>query len=90
MPALDQHCRHFILLSPFLCLGTSGADGRHDVSPRGDPPGFVQVLDDKTLLIPERPDFPSYGRIVHDQRRPDEAVGDIEDRIEKNYREELY
>ncbi len=35
--ALDQHCRHFISLSPFLCLGTSGADGSHDVSPRGDP-----------------------------------------------------
>ena len=179
MPALDRHCRHFISLSPFLCLGTSGDDGRHDVSPRGDPPGFVQVIDDKTLLIPERPgnrradsmsnilenpsvgiifflpgveetlrvngrasverdaerlaamvvngkvpklairidieqvffhcakalkrsklwhpdtpiartDFPSYGHIVRDQRRPDEAVGDVEDLIEKNYREELY
>lgn len=41
MPMLDQHCRNFISLSPFLFLGTSGADGRHDVSPRGDPPGFV-------------------------------------------------
>ena len=55
MPALDRHCRHFISLSPFLCIGTSGSDGGQDVSPRGDPPGFVHVIDDKTLLIPERP-----------------------------------
>jgi uncharacterized protein len=52
---LDKHCRDFIALSPFLVLGTAGADGRADVSPRGDPPGFVKVLDDKTLLIPDRP-----------------------------------
>jgi len=52
---LDRHCRDFIALSPFLVLGTAGADGRADVSPRGDPPGFVKVLDDTTLLIPERP-----------------------------------
>ncbi|HEY7610757.1 MAG TPA: pyridoxamine 5'-phosphate oxidase family protein [Alphaproteobacteria bacterium] len=52
---LDKHCRDFIALSPFLVLGTAGAQGRADVSPRGDPPGFVKVLDDKTLLIPDRP-----------------------------------
>jgi PPOX class probable FMN-dependent enzyme len=52
---LDRHCRAFIALSPFLALGTSDADGRQDVSPRGDPPGFVKVLDDRTLLIPDRP-----------------------------------
>ena len=51
---LDQYCRQFIALSPFLCLGTGG-DGGLDVSPRGDPPGFVHVLDDTTLLIPDRP-----------------------------------
>jgi len=55
MPRLDAHCRHFITLSPFLCLGTMGADGKADVSPRGDPPGFVKVLDDRTILIPDRP-----------------------------------
>lgn len=54
MPALDAHCLHFISLSPFLCIGTAGADGKADVSPRGDPPGFVQVIDDRTLLIPDR------------------------------------
>lgn len=51
---LDKHCRDFIALSPFLALGTSTASGA-DVSPRGDPPGFVQVLDDNTILIPDRP-----------------------------------
>ena len=55
IPSLDRHCREFIERSPFLCIGTSGAGGRADVSPRGDPPGFVQVLDDNTLFIPDRP-----------------------------------
>ena len=46
--------RRFIDASPFLCVATSGPDGL-DVSPRGDPAGFVQVLDERTLLLPERP-----------------------------------
>ncbi len=49
---LDQHCRAFIERSPFLCLGTSGAEG-NDVTPRGDAPGFVHILDDVTLAIPD-------------------------------------
>ena len=40
-PKLDKHCKAFIERSPFLCIGTSNADGKADVSPRGDPPGFV-------------------------------------------------
>ena len=52
---LDKHCRAFISLSPFLLIGTSNSTGRCDVSPKGDAPGFVQVLDDHTLVIPERP-----------------------------------
>ncbi len=52
---LDEHCQNFISLSPFCLIGTSAADGRADLSPRGDPPGFVAVLDDHTLLIPDRP-----------------------------------
>ncbi|HYI97902.1 MAG TPA: pyridoxamine 5'-phosphate oxidase family protein [Bryobacteraceae bacterium] len=51
---LDQHCRRFIQLSPFVCLGTSGEDGA-DVTPRGDQPGFVHVLDDTTLALPDWP-----------------------------------
>ncbi len=55
MATLDQHCRTFIAHSPFLVLGTGGADGSLDVSPKGDAPGFVAVLDDRTLLLPDRP-----------------------------------
>ncbi len=53
--ALDQHCREFIAASPFLVIGTTNAEGQGDVSPRGDAPGFVLVLDEKRLVIPERP-----------------------------------
>jgi len=53
--ALDEHCRNFIARSPFLLIGTANADGKGDVSPKGDPAGFVQVLDDHTLVIPDRP-----------------------------------
>jgi uncharacterized protein len=55
MTRLDQHAREFIARSPFLVLGTADASGRQDVSPRGDPPGFVRVLDDRTLAVPDRP-----------------------------------
>jgi PPOX class probable FMN-dependent enzyme len=51
---LDRHCRRFIELSPFLVMATSDADGRCDASPKGDAPGFVQVRDERTLLIPDR------------------------------------
>jgi PPOX class probable FMN-dependent enzyme len=52
---LNDLTRQFVERSPFLCLATSGADGSCDVSPRGDPAGFVRVLDDRTLLLPDRP-----------------------------------
>lgn len=52
---LDEHCRHFISLSPFLVIGSSRAGHGTDVSPRGDTPGFVRVLDDRTLALPDRP-----------------------------------
>jgi uncharacterized protein len=54
-PALDAYSRRFIAMSPFLVISTASADGRADVSPRGDPPGFVTVIDDHTILIPDRP-----------------------------------
>jgi PPOX class probable FMN-dependent enzyme len=50
---LDQPCRDFIAASPFLILATSGGKGG-DCSPRGDQPGFVEVEDDRTLLLPDR------------------------------------
>ena len=52
---LDQHCRAFIARSSFLLIATAGADGRCDISPKGDAPGFVLVLDDRRLVIPDRP-----------------------------------
>ena len=52
---LDVHCRNFIEMSPFCVLSTTGSNGRADASPRGDPPGFVKILDAHTLLIPDRP-----------------------------------
>ena len=52
---IDRHCRAFIALSPFLVIGTMGADGLGDVSPKGDAPGFVLVSDARTLVIPDRP-----------------------------------
>jgi PPOX class probable FMN-dependent enzyme len=53
--ALDVHAREFIRRSPFLCIGTQNPDGKADVSPRGDPVGFVKILDAHTLAIPDRP-----------------------------------
>lgn len=47
--------RQFIERSPFVCIATARPDGGLDVSPRGDPPGFVRILDERTLLVPERP-----------------------------------
>lgn len=55
LPRLDAHARHFIALSPFLVVATADTEGGVDASPRGDPPGFVQVLDDTTLFLPDRP-----------------------------------
>ena len=49
---LDRHCRGFIALSPLVCMGTMGEAGA-DVTPRGDRPGFVLVLDGSTLAIPD-------------------------------------
>ncbi len=53
---LDVHCRNFIALSPLCVISSSRADGRADASPRGDLPGsLAHVLDDRTLLLPDRP-----------------------------------
>lgn len=52
---LHRHHIRFIELSPFLAISSTGSDGRGDVSPRGETPGFVHVLDDVTLAIPDRP-----------------------------------
>lgn len=54
-PRLNAATRLFIERSPFVCVATSDAAGRCDLSPRGDPAGFVRILDERTLLLPERP-----------------------------------
>jgi uncharacterized protein len=62
--------RHFVAASPFLCVATAGAGGL-DVSPRGDPAGFVRVLDETTLLLPERPGnrlADTLTNLLHDDR----------------------
>lgn len=67
MTRLDDDCRAFIALSPFAVLATADGQGGVDASPRGDAPGFVQVIDDATLLLPDRPGnnrVDSYGNIV--------------------------
>lgn len=51
----DSYCRDFISRSPFVLIASSDGRGSIDISPKGDPPGFVQVLDDRTLAIPDRP-----------------------------------
>lgn len=52
---LNELTRQFVDRSPFVLLATSAPDGTCDISPRGDPPGFVRTLDEQTLLLPERP-----------------------------------
>lgn len=52
---LDRHCQAFIAISPFLVLATTDGHGGVDASPRGDAPGFVKIIDDTTLLLPDRP-----------------------------------
>lgn len=52
---LDDHCRHFIARSPILFLSTANDAGQCDVSPKGDVPGFVRILSDTQLAIPDRP-----------------------------------
>jgi len=52
---LSVHAQAFIRRSPFLCIGTQNLDGKADVSPRGDPVGFVRIVDERRVAIPDRP-----------------------------------
>jgi uncharacterized protein len=68
---LNPLTRQFIERSPFLCLATSLPNGGLDVSPKGDPAGFVRILDDRTLLLPDRPGnrlADSLTNLLHDPR----------------------
>jgi PPOX class probable FMN-dependent enzyme len=66
--------RRYIEQSPFLCLSSHGEDGSSDVSPRGDAPGFVHLLDEKTLVIPERPGNKRLDSVVNIIRQPQLAL----------------
>jgi uncharacterized protein len=72
-PTLDNHSRKFISMSPFLVLSTSNAEGKADVSPRGDPPGFVHIIDDNTFLIPDRPGNNRLDTMVNIAQNPNVA-----------------
>lgn len=52
---IDDHARRWIAASPFVVIGSADAEGHMDLSPKGDPPGFVQVLADARLAVPDRP-----------------------------------
>jgi PPOX class probable FMN-dependent enzyme len=52
---LDPHCKHFIELAPFAVISSADTNGDADVSPRGDGPGFIKVVDDNTIVMPDRP-----------------------------------
>ena len=55
LKALDAHCRSFLARSPFVVIGSTDGNGHADVTPKGDRPGFVAVLDATTIAIPDRP-----------------------------------
>ncbi|MEL7178849.1 MAG: pyridoxamine 5'-phosphate oxidase family protein [Pseudomonadota bacterium] len=68
---IDTHCRVWIERAPFLVMSTVDSQGKLDVSPKGDPPGFVKVVDKKTLAIPDRPGnhrFDSFQNILQTGR----------------------
>jgi uncharacterized protein len=69
---LNDLTRPLIEASPFVCIATADANGNCDVSPRGDPAGFVRILDDRTVLIPERP-----GNKIADSLRNIIATGHV-------------
>ena len=75
LPRLGTHMREFIALSPFAVIATVGEDGKIDASPRGDTPGFVRVIDDATLMLP---DWPGNNRIDSSQNLiADSHIGTI-------------
>src|SRR5947209_8064860 len=69
---LDRHCRTIISLSPFCLIGTTDASGRCDVSPRGGPAGFVEVMDDNRLVLAE-----AKGNRLNDSLRNIQQTGRI-------------
>ncbi|HWE63968.1 MAG TPA: MSMEG_1061 family FMN-dependent PPOX-type flavoprotein [Chloroflexota bacterium] len=74
LPCLDTHCARFIALSPFCVLASVDADDCPDMSPRGGAPGFVQLLDEHTLLLLDRPGNNRLDSLSHVADRPAVAL----------------
>jgi predicted pyridoxine 5'-phosphate oxidase superfamily flavin-nucleotide-binding protein len=75
MPCLDELSRQFITLSPILFMSTVGADGRADVTPRGDVPRCVRIIDDRTIAIPDRPGNRRVDTISNILGKPGGSIG---------------
>ena len=71
---ITEPMRVYIQQSPFVCLATHDRKGASDVSPRGDAPGFVHILDDQTLVIPDRPGNKRLDSIVNIINQPELAL----------------
>ena len=71
---IDHHFQGFIAKSPFLLIASSDGAGNHDMSPKGDPAGFVQVLDEHTLAIPDRPGNRRADTFTNILQNPDVAL----------------
>ena len=70
MPALDERAKAFIATSPFLVMATTGVDGSCDAGPKGGPAGFVHVLTDTRLLVPEFPGNRRFDGVQNIVERP--------------------
>lgn len=71
IPALDDMCRDFIAASPFCLIASANPEGHLDISPRGDPEGFVRVISDTLIAIPDRPGnkrVDTFHNILRDER----------------------
>ena len=74
LSALDEHGRRWIERSPFMVVASADGAGRTDLSPKGDPPGFVRILDDRTLAIPDRPGNRRLDTLTNVLERPQLAI----------------
>jgi PPOX class probable FMN-dependent enzyme len=74
LSSLDDHCRRWIGRSPFVVVASADRAGRTDLSPKGDPPGFVRILDDRTIAIPDRPGNRRLDTLTNVLERPQLAV----------------
>ena len=70
-PFLSEPMKRFIELSPFCVISSRGANGDTDISPRGDPPGFVEIISPTLLLLPDRPGnqrFDTFTNVLQDPK----------------------